>query len=132
LEVSKTGSKLKSPTAEDYKTTVDDRPVAMKKGRIGIIRGETGYRLIGNGVTMAQLVASLSGVLNGPVVDATGIEGTYDFDVLFAPEDSPPTTEFSAPTLAAALKAELGLTLEKAKAPVEVLVFDHLEKPTPN
>jgi uncharacterized protein (TIGR03435 family) len=132
LEVGKNGPRLKPAAADSYKTTVDERPVEVKKGRVAIISGETGFRLIGNGVTMAQLVNSLARILNGPVVDGTDLEGTFDFDVLFARDENPSNAEFSPPMLPAALKAELGLTLEKGKAPVEVLVFDHLEKPTPN
>jgi uncharacterized protein (TIGR03435 family) len=104
----------------------------MKPGRIVIIRGDTGSHLIGKGVTIVQVASQLSGVLRGPVVDATGLAGTFDFDVVFAPEDAPPSAEFSAPTLSAALKTDLGLNIEKSKGPVEVLVLDRLEKLSPN
>jgi len=133
LVVAKNGSKLKPPTSEDYKTTIEgDRPVVVRKKNIAIVVEKAGAHLIGKSVTMAQLANSLVNELGGPVVDATGITGTFDFDVLFAPANWPPDAEFNPPTLLAALKDALGLTLDKGKEQVDVLVIDHLEKPTPN
>jgi uncharacterized protein (TIGR03435 family) len=133
LVVAKNGPKLKPATGEDYKTTIEgDRPVAVKNKNIRILAEKAGARLIGKGVTTAQLASALIGNMGGPVVDATGIDGAFDFDVLFAPANWPPDAEFNPPTLLAALKDTLGLTLEKGKAQVDVLVIDHLEKPTPN
>jgi uncharacterized protein (TIGR03435 family) len=132
LVVAKNGSKLKPATEEDYKTTIEGKPVIVRKGTSGILHFGEGAHLMGKSVTIAQLASSLEGVLKGPVIDGTGLPGTFDYDVLFLPDGQVPATEFSAPTLLAALKTELGLTIEKVKAPVEVLVIDHLEKPSPN
>lgn len=128
----KNGSKLKPTTEGDYKTTIEERPLTVRKGTVGISMWKEGAHLIGKSVTMAQLANSLTGQLDGPVVDGTGIAGSFDFDVLFAPANWPPDSEFTPPFLLAALKNELGLTIEKGKAPVQVLVIDHLEKPSPN
>lgn len=132
LVVAKNGSKLKPATEGDYKTTIEERPLTVRKGKIGISLWKEGAHLMGKSVTMAQLADSLIHDLGGPVVDATGIAGTFDFDVVFAPKDWPPDSEFNPPFLLAALKNDLGLTIEKGKAPVETLVIDHLEKPSPN
>jgi uncharacterized protein (TIGR03435 family) len=132
LVVAKNGSKLNPATKEDYKTTIEGRSITARKGTVGISLWKEGAHLIGNNVTMAQLAYSLIGQLDGPVVDATGIEGTFDFDVLFAPANWPPDSEFNPPFLPAALKTNLGLSIEKGKAQVDVLVIDHLEKPAPN
>ncbi len=132
LVVAKNGSKLKPATNEDYKTTIEGKPVQVRKGTSRILSETEGAHLIGNGVTIAQLAASLEGVMGGPVVDGTGLQGTFDYDMLFLPDGQLPATDFSAPTLLAALKTELGLTLEKVKAPVEVLVIDHIERPSGN
>jgi len=102
--------------------------------------GMDGPHLMGKGATMTQLVNALGGALAGPVTDDTGLQGTYDFDVLFARDDlhatSPdkprPPDDSSAPLLPAALQSELGLKLERSKGPVEVLAIDHLEKPSEN
>lgn len=132
LVVAKNGPKLKPATNEDYKTTIEGKSITTRKGTVGISLWKEGAHLIGKNVTMAQLAYSLTGQLDGPVVDATGIEGTFDFDVLFAPTNWPPDSEFNPPFLPAALKTDLGLAIEKGKAQVDVLVIDHLEKPTPN
>jgi uncharacterized protein (TIGR03435 family) len=66
-------------------------------------------------------------------VDGTGgIEGKFDFDVRFIKDGKPPADGETGPDLPAALQEELGLKLERSKAPVEVLVVDHLEKPSEN
>jgi len=132
LVVAKNGPKLKTTTVGDYKTTIEERAMTMKKGAIGITLWKEGTHLIGKGVTMAQLANALIGQVDAPVVDATGIDGTFDFDVVFAPANWPPDAEFNPPTLLAALRDEIGLTLAKGKTQVEVLVIDHLEKPSPN
>jgi uncharacterized protein (TIGR03435 family) len=75
---------------------------------------------------------------NNHIVDKTGLTGKYDFEIEFAnggprvtsPSDTPsdPIEDFPA-----ALERQLGLTLEKSKAPLDVLVIDHIDKlPTGN
>jgi bla regulator protein BlaR1 len=80
------------------------------------------------------------------VIDATGLKGSYDFGLLWEPVDygtssavagvSQPagstTTEGGKPPLFTAIQEQLGLKLEPRKAPVEVLVIDHVEQPSPN
>ena len=133
LVVAKGGSKLKPATQSDFRTTVGgDTPLELKKKTSGIVREKEGAHLLGKDATMAQLAKALIGELDGPVIDATAIEGSFDYDVLFSPQNWPPDSEFNPPLLLAALRDNLGLTIEKGKAQVDVLVIDHLEKPTPN
>ena len=82
-------------------------------------------------------------VVDRPVVDQTGLDGKFDFTIKFTPDDSlfnghpPPlpqktdTTE-SAPNFFDALQQQTGLKLEAQKTAVDVLVVDHLEKPSAN
>jgi uncharacterized protein (TIGR03435 family) len=66
----------------------------------------------------------------GPVVDKTGIQGSYDFKLSYAPANDPNS---SLPSLFTALPEQLGLKLEFQKVPVEMLVIDHVDKiPTEN
>jgi uncharacterized protein (TIGR03435 family) len=67
-----------------------------------------------------------------PVLDQTGLTGTYDFRLLAIPEYR--TREGSDPNDISALVAveSLGLKLVARKGPVEILVVDHFEKPTGN
>lgn len=81
-------------------------------------------------------------VLDRPVLDQTGLSGRYDFLLKWTPDQwqfsslggklPPPSDEAAAPDLFTAVQQQLGLKLESVKAPVEVLVIDHVEKPTAN
>ena len=132
LEVAKGGPKLKPGTEGDSTATIEGRPLVTKNGAVWITMWKDGAHLVGKNVTMAQLASALSSQFDGPLVESTGLAGTFDFDVVFAPANWPPDSEFTPSFLSAALKNELGLTVEKGKAPIEVLVLDHLEKPAPN
>jgi uncharacterized protein (TIGR03435 family) len=83
---------------------------------------------------------ALSGQLDRPVVDGTGLNGLYNF-TLKKPQDAPQSQDKkseglspespSAPLFAEALK-ELGLELIKATAPVDYLVIESVQKPSEN
>jgi uncharacterized protein (TIGR03435 family) len=64
-----------------------------------------------------------------PVVDHTGITGTFDIVLKSAPNA---TREADTGALFAIIQEQLGLRLASAKAPFEVLVIDHVEKPDEN
>ena len=113
-----------------------------------------GRYLTGNvavsGRTIAQFVETLSDWVGRPVIDKTGLTGLHDFTLKFAPEGvrasgpmgptltlrsaqaAAPPVDPDAPSLSAALQEQLGLKLESARGPVEVVVIDRLEKPTPD
>jgi bla regulator protein blaR1 len=104
--------------------------------------------LIGSGADMKFLARSLSQVTSRVVVDKTGLHGRYDFSLNYTPERplgppaggdggpgpemKPPDADANAPTLVTAVQEQLGLKLVPAKGPVEVLVVDRIEKPSPN
>jgi uncharacterized protein (TIGR03435 family) len=73
---------------------------------------------------------------NGPsqnlgraVVDRTGLTGNWTFDLTYAAEPGP---DSDAPSLFTAIQEELGLKLESTKGPVDVLVIDSVQRPTPD
>ena len=93
---------------------------------------------------MTILATNLSRTYNSSlgrnVIDGTGLTGTFDvhlkwsIDLLSAsmgPNTAPPQDR-TGPSLFTALQEQLGLKLEPAKGPVEVLVIDHIEKPSAN
>jgi uncharacterized protein (TIGR03435 family) len=100
------------------------------------------------GVTMEALASSLSMRLNSVVLDRTGLSGNLDIDLTWTPEqlpsrapgtpaDQPVTVNGAAidpngPSLFTAVQEQLGLKLESTKGPVDVLVIDHAEQPTPD
>jgi bla regulator protein BlaR1 len=80
------------------------------------------------------------GHLSRPAVDETGLTGTFDFTLEYSPEaDVAPAGgaaeaqhEPQGPTFREALEDQLGLKLKPAMAPLDVLVIDHVEEPSPN
>jgi uncharacterized protein (TIGR03435 family) len=75
----------------------------------------------------------LSGILGSPVVDMTGIKGVFDVTLEWAPDEgAAPAAPTSGPSIFTALQEQLGLRLEKQKAPVEMIVIDRIEKPSEN
>jgi uncharacterized protein (TIGR03435 family) len=85
-----------------------------------------------------QLVAILSGLVEVPLVDKTGLTGVFDVKLVWAPdtgsaEPSPGAAAGSgSPDIRTALREQLGLKLIPAKLPVEVLVVDTVAKPDEN
>jgi uncharacterized protein (TIGR03435 family) len=65
------------------------------------------------------------------VVDKTGLTGNYDYTLSWTPENGP-TTDTAGPSLFTAVQEQLGLKLETEKEPVEVVVIDHIDKPSAN
>ena len=87
----------------------------------------TGSRLSSRAVTVARLAAELRGIVERPVVDATGLEGLYEITLEWSPDQ-----QGDGPSLFTALQEQLGLRLESGRGPVEVLVIDSAERPMEN
>jgi uncharacterized protein (TIGR03435 family) len=88
-------------------------------------------RLAGTQVTAAMLAKVLSGQLGRTVQDQTGLKGVFDFKLEWEPDPGSPNAG-SAPSLFTALEEQLGLKLESERGAVDVLVIDHVERPTPD
>jgi uncharacterized protein (TIGR03435 family) len=69
--------------------------------------------------------------IDRPVLERTGLEGSYGFSVKFSPANAP-TPNPERADLFTALQEQLGLKLESIRAPIDVLVIDRAEKPEPN
>jgi len=134
LTVSKSGSKLK-PT---------ENPGPLPGFGFGPGTGGLTLRAMNAGLTdFAGFLQVL--VLDRPVVDQTGLTGKYDFLCTFTPDESqfnghpplPPQQQQTdaanaAPSLYDAFQQQLGLKLSAEKAPVDVIVIDHVDKPSEN
>jgi uncharacterized protein (TIGR03435 family) len=87
-------------------------------------------------MTMARLAVTLSGIVGRVVTDDTGLPGTYDLDIAFAPEGPLPPAAVpadpDAPSIFTVLREQLGLRLDGRRGPVDVLVIDGIERPTPD
>jgi uncharacterized protein (TIGR03435 family) len=80
-----------------------------------------------DGWTMSALAGYLADVTGRPVVDRTGLSGKYGIELNFSRQDGD-----DRPSILTAVQEQLGLKLEAGRAPVEMLVIDHIEKPGPN
>ena len=95
--------------------------------------------LVAQAVPMTSVAQKLSWQLDHTVFDMTGLKGNYDFTLRWMPDarlakrgsDSPAPLP-SDLSIAKAIEQQLGLKLELQKAPIQVLVIDHIETPTTN
>jgi uncharacterized protein (TIGR03435 family) len=86
-------------------------------------------QIVARGNTLEQLTRGLSQFLGRTVVDRTGLSGTFDIDLEWAPEE---TADARGPSIFTAVQEQLGLKLESERAPVDVLVIDRVERPDPD
>jgi uncharacterized protein (TIGR03435 family) len=102
--------------------------------------GPRRYRFGARDVTSAVITNCLNAIgdVDRPILDRTGIAGTFDFTIEFVLQLTPSTQSPNAqpeelgPTFLEALQEQLGLKLESTKGPVNVFVIDHVEEPSPN
>lgn len=99
----------------------------------GVSVGASVWRFSFRMVTIAQFmgaVQSMNGIAH--VVDHTGLTGKYDIKLRFSgsggSEGAAGEASDPAPDLSSALEKQLGLKLQKAKAPLDVIVIDHIDK----
>jgi bla regulator protein blaR1 len=116
-------------------------PALGERPRCGMFMGIG--RIAAGGATMAQLATTLSQRVNRYVRDSTGLSGWYEFEIEFMPDQIPspppgappgamPAPSPDAPSIFTALQEQLGLKLESQRGPVEVVVIDSVERPTPD
>ncbi len=112
-------------------------------GTVRIALEMSGARMEGAKIAMPELVRTLSLALGRAVEDRTGFTGLFDVRLDFLPDQTtealPPPPPGSAaaldsryPSIVTALQEQLGLRLESARGPVDVIVIDHIERPTAN
>jgi uncharacterized protein (TIGR03435 family) len=120
--------------------------VHQRRELIGGIASGTGSgrgHYVAQNISMAAFAASLSPSVGKVVVDETELPGTYDVDLTFSPpaptgasdEAGDPghvASTSAGPSIFNALQEQLGLKLEPKRAPVEFLIVDHIERPSPN
>jgi len=113
------------------------------KGLPGLSFGGLGKMNAFNATMMDFASLLQTAVLDRPVVDQSGLDGHYDFQLNWTPDETqfagmgvkvpPPSDKPDAPPdLGTAMLDQLGLKLATTKAPVEVLVIDKVEKPSAN
>ena len=130
LTVSKAGPKMTKDTNDP-------------NGLPGLFFRQLGFLTVRN-ATMGDFAHLMqSAVLDRPVVDQTNLDGKWDFVLKWTPDESqfggmgikvpPPADAADAPPpLFTAIQEQIGLKLDSGKAPVDVLVLDHVEEPSAN
>ena len=81
------------------------------------------------GLPLSRLGESIGQPDGRPVVDKTGLPGSYEFTLRYAQQPAPGN---DLPSIFTALEEQLGLKLVPERAPLDVLVVDHIERPTEN
>lgn len=148
LVVAKNGPKLKTSTFTPPENS-PDMPRAP-----GVGGGpQMGIRMNGRGQLtetygdMNMLADVLSRFCGRPVINKTALTGRYDFDLKWTPDeeqggpmspgarpggDDAPPPDSTGTSLFTAIQEQLGLKLEPQKAPMDVLVIQHIDHPTEN
>ena len=134
LSVGKGGAKFKPSAPDDPAATPRRRGMMMSRGK-----------LTADDAQLSMLVTLLSRQLGRTVIDKTGLAGNYDFALEWTPDEgaagpgsgaasegAPAAPDQSGPSIFTALQEQLGLKLESTKGPVDVIVIDHIEKPSEN
>jgi uncharacterized protein (TIGR03435 family) len=90
----------------------------------------------GRDIPLSLLATSLPtmtgmAIIPRPVVDQTGLGGLYDFTLHWDWSHDPESGD-NAASFQGALKSQLGLELKPTHAPIEILVIDHIERPSEN
>jgi uncharacterized protein (TIGR03435 family) len=151
LVVEKGGLKIKLSSDQTSEDVNGPSPPGAGPNR-GAIRIGVG-NLVGNAVTLSWFATMLSQRMDRLIVDKTNLPGRFDIQLQWTPSPGenpfdpggnklPPTiidasgktvqADPSGPSIFSAIQEQLGLRLESAKAPVELLVIDHVEKPSEN
>jgi uncharacterized protein (TIGR03435 family) len=100
-------------------------------GSISINGSRNKVEIRASAISLAGLASALGNQLDRTVIDRTNIAGVYDVVLSWSPQPTV-TSEQPGPTVFTALQEQLGLKLESAKGPVEVIVIDSVQKPSDN
>ncbi len=96
-------------------------------------RGAAGERILRfTNMPLSVFAFNLDFYLDRPVIDETGLTGSYDFTLKWTYDDSKTGDSEAPPSLPTALKEQLGLEMKAAKGPAAVFIVDHVEQPSPN
>jgi uncharacterized protein (TIGR03435 family) len=134
LRIANSGSKLKASAASPDSFPQGPPPLIFSVSLPTV-------RLPARYASMAELASVFQrAVLDRPVLDQTGLSGRYDFDLEFTPDETEwggafaghETGDSDKPGLYTAIQEQLGLKLEATTGPVDTLVIDHVDQPTPN
>jgi uncharacterized protein (TIGR03435 family) len=115
-----------TPSAVDCEKAFATTP-RCREGGFGIANGSNSLKAVG--IPLWSLLQLIIGQVGGPVSDETRLTGTYDVDLRWSTEVAPADDLRSIFT---ALQEQLGLKLERRRVTTDVVVVDHIERPSPD
>lgn len=132
--VAKNGPKLQAPEADAEAVRAKHPDAVGVPGGSGVfVRGQTNGHIDVYGATTGTLALLLSGAAGRPVQDKTGLTGTYDMHLdMGQPVLAADGAAEPGASVFSTLQEQLGLKLEARKGQVEILVIDHIERPSHN
>jgi uncharacterized protein (TIGR03435 family) len=116
-----------------YELTVAKGGCKMKQTAPDSSGGNAVYssgKITAHSVSVESLAVNLSFTVGRVIVNKTGLEGGYDLTLEYAPDGADASDK--RPSIFTALEEQLGLKLVPAKGPVDVIVVDHVERPSEN
>ncbi len=121
LVIAKGGLKMKAAAADEPSTE-------------GMSSTMSGSKVSAHAQSTDSLVAAFQGNVGRMIVDQTGLAGKkFDFELSWADDRRGADEAADAgPSIFTAIEEQLGLKLVPARGPVDVLVIDHIERPSPN
>jgi uncharacterized protein (TIGR03435 family) len=130
LVVAKGGVKMKTAPTPPAPADGEAAP-PPPAGDVQAHGSQHGLEFVGSNANVRVIVGSLSSMVEAPVVDKTGLTGTYNFTLQFGREWSEHDPD-TWPEIFTALQEQLGLKLEAVHESVPNLVVDRIQKPTDN
>jgi uncharacterized protein (TIGR03435 family) len=126
-----TGYTLLAGNAPKLKTATGGGESGMKTSPIA--GQKSTIQVAGKNMTMQHFADVLGSQLHAPVLDRSGLAGSFDFSFSLDMGDVPAgVTPDLTPSLFTALQEQLGLKLESTRVPTEIFVIDSAEKPSEN
>jgi uncharacterized protein (TIGR03435 family) len=90
----------------------------------------TDMRITAGDVPVSGILTLLANQLKRPVIDRTGLTQRFDIELQFTAD--PLQSTAGGPAIRTAITEQLGLQVQDDRAPIDVLVIDHIERPTPD
>jgi uncharacterized protein (TIGR03435 family) len=147
LTIAKSGLKMKEAKAGDTYPNGFKGIGGSGGGGMLFQAAPSGVMITAQGAPLSVFIPTISRELNRIVLDKTGLTGNYDFTFQYTPENFRPRTDLTEPSpssgmvlppdfgvisIFTAVQEQLGLKLESVKAPIDVIVIDHMERPSGN
>ena len=108
-----------------------DGPATPPPANIQAHGSQHGLEFVGTNAPMRAVTGALSSMVQAPVIDKTGLTGTFNYTLQFGREWSANDPD-GWPSIFTAVQEQLGLKLEAEHEAVPNLVVDHIDKPSEN